>query len=100
MALRLLKTCSGCPEQYEVFDGDKQVGYIRLRHGNLTVECPDCGGDLVYEASPDGDGEFEDHERDYFLRFAVDAIQRWMGGERPTRPEAPDVQYEIAILSE
>ena len=94
--IRLVLTCGACPEQYYAFEGDKQVGYLRLRHGCFTVECPDCGGDEVYSASPVGDGIFEEDERDYYLRFAVDAIQRWVSGERPARAPAPNVQYEIA----
>lgn len=96
MTLRLVKTCDACPEQYDVFDGERQVGYIRLRHGFMRVDCPDSGGTTVYTARPEGDGIFEPHERDYFLRFAVDAIQRWMAtGEAPGRPPAPEVEYEI-----
>jgi hypothetical protein len=46
-----VQTCSGCPEQYDVYDKDKnQVGYVRLRHGHLRADCPDCGGTTVYEA--------------------------------------------------
>ena len=49
-------TCSGCPEQYDVFDSnDNIVGYVRLRWGGLTCEYPDVGGKLIYEASV-GDG--------------------------------------------
>lgn len=95
MALRLVKTCDACPEQYDVFDGTQQVGYIRLRHGTMRVECPDAGGETVYTARPAGDGIFEPHERDYYLRFAVHAIERWMVGDKPSRPPAPDVEYEI-----
>lgn len=41
-------TCISCPEQYDVkFDG-RMIGYIRFRHGRLTAEYPDCGGDVVY----------------------------------------------------
>ena len=57
------------------------------------VECPDCGGEDVYSASPKGDGSFYDDERDYYLRFAVDAIERWMRGESKT--PAPDVEYDV-----
>jgi len=90
--LKLKLTCCACPEQYDAFDGDNQVGYLRLRHGSFKVHCPNYGGDVVYEASPDGDGFFEEYERDYYLRFAVEAIQRWQFGEKPP---APDVSYEI-----
>jgi hypothetical protein len=93
--IRLVMTCGACPEQYNAYDGDKQVGYLRLRHGGFTVEAPECGGELIYEASPRGDGIFEDDERDYYLRFAVDAIQRWQRGEHEGHPPAPDVQYEV-----
>ncbi len=95
MTLRLVLTCVACPEQYDAFDGDRHVGYLRLRHGHFRGEAPDCGGDLVYEARPEGDGAFMDGERDYYLRFAVDAIQRWIAGERPIKPPAPDVSYSI-----
>jgi len=90
--IRLFRTCYACPEQYDAYDGDKQVGYLRLRHGCFTVECPDVAGTMVYSAGPRGDGIFEDDERDYYLRFAVDAIQRWQAG---SKTDPPDVQYEI-----
>jgi len=93
--IRLVKTCSACPEQYDAFSGDEQVGYLRLRHGGFSVSYPECGGDVIYEASPQGDGCFEDEERDYYLRFAVDAIERRMRGEYG-KPPAPEVEYEIA----
>ena len=92
IVLRL--TCGMCPEQYDAFLNGAQVGYLRLRHGHFSVDFPDCGGETIYEASPDGDGAFEDSERDYYLRFAVDAIQRKLAGTLG-RPEAPNVQHEI-----
>jgi hypothetical protein len=92
--IRLVRTCIACPEQYEAFDGDRQVGYLRLRHGYFSVRCPDHRGDEVYGSGSEDDGMFGDEARDDQLRFAVDAIQRWQRGE-PTRPPAPDVQYEI-----
>lgn len=91
--IRLVKTCSACPEQYDAFLGDVRVGYLRLRHGAFRVDYPDCGGETIYEASPNGDGCFDDDERDGYLRFAVDAIQRRLAGEVKNLP--PDVQYEI-----
>lgn len=74
MEIRLDQTCSACPEQYDAFIGDERVGYLRLRHGRFTVEVPDVGGKLVYEAEPKGDGCFADDERDYYLAKAVVAI--------------------------
>ncbi len=94
--LTLVKTCEACPEQYDVYDGTVVVGYLRLRHGRFRVDVPTCGGTTIYEASPDGDGMFEDHERDYYLRFAVDAIERHLRGETPDmKPPAPNVPYQI-----
>ncbi len=59
--LRFVLTCGACPEQYDVFLGDKQIGYVRLRHGELSVETPDCGGALVLEHEFDDGllGQFE-----------------------------------------
>jgi hypothetical protein len=94
MAIRLVLTCSACPEQYDAYSGDTQVGYLRLRHGAFRVDVPGCGGETIYTASPNGDGCFDPDERDYYLRFAVDAIERHMRGERGRAP-APDVEYTI-----
>jgi hypothetical protein len=74
--IRLEKTCSACPEQYDAFIGDKQVGYLRLRHGYFRVDYPDCGIETIYEAEPKGDGLFMDDERDYYLNEAKKAIYR------------------------
>ncbi len=71
-----------------MFLGEDMVGYMRLRHGHFTVECPDVGGAFVYRAYPNGDGSFDDDERDYYLQWAVDNIQRWRLG-------AVNVPYEV-----
>ena len=76
--LKLVCTCGACPEQYDVFDGDKQVGYLRLRHGRFRADCPDAGDETVHEAYPRGDGIFDDDERDAHLTEAVTAIRKWM----------------------
>lgn len=79
LGLRLERTSYACPEQYDVFSGDTQVGYLRLRHGNFTVECPDCIGELVYFSSDcKGDGLFEEDERDEYLTRAVEKILGWL----------------------
>lgn len=70
----LQQTCFACPEQYDVYKDDKLVGYLRLRHGYFRADFMGCGGKTVYEASPKGDGIFEDEERDYYLTRAVQAI--------------------------
>lgn len=70
----LIKTCSACPEQYDVYKGKMRIGYLRLRHGFFRADYPDCGGETVYEAEPKGDGIFEDDERDKYLNEAVEAL--------------------------
>lgn len=74
LGYELVETCGACPEQYDVYKDKKQVGYLRLRHGNFTVQTPSAGGEIVYQASPKGDGLFEDSEREYFLTEAIRAI--------------------------
>ncbi len=49
------QTSCGCPEQYDVFDEDNnQVGYVRLRHGLITCECPDIGGTEIHNEDLSG----------------------------------------------
>ena len=81
---KLVKTCSACPEQYDVFFGEEQVGYLRLRHGSFTVECPECklDADLVYKAEPNGDGYFDHDEREGYLKKAIEAIDKWVKGHK------------------
>jgi hypothetical protein len=73
----LQRTCHACPEQYDVFAGEHLVAYLRLRHGNFYAACPDVGGDVVYEASPYGDGIFNKEERVGYLTQAILAIQEY-----------------------
>ena len=79
---RLVLTCPACPEQYEVFDDNtrEQIGYLRLRHGWFRADVPECGGETVYEASPHGDGAFDEDERMGYLTDAVKAIQAYRRG--------------------
>lgn len=60
-----------CPEQYDVLKNGKQVAYFRLRHGEFRVDYPDCGGETIYEACPNGDGIFDDNERLNYLAKAM-----------------------------
>lgn len=107
MDIRLEMTCRACPEQYDAFVGDKQVGYLRLRHGHFSVEFPDCGGEILYEASTIGDGIFDDSERDNHIQRAKDAIaaklgyptrgiQR-MGNERTAEQQARDLLEQCGV---
>ena len=70
----LQKTCDGCPEQYDVYKGTEQVGYLRLRHGLFTARYPDVEGKVVFSSNPRGDGEFEDEERINHLVAAIQSI--------------------------
>jgi hypothetical protein len=72
----LILTCDACPEQYEAYLGEKQVGYLRLRHGKFRVDFPDVGGETIYEAYPEGDGNFSNEERDFYLEEALKAIEK------------------------
>lgn len=98
--LRFKMTCGACPEQYDVFLGDEQVGYVRLRHGALRVDCPKHSGLEVYRAETVGNGCFDTpEERDYHLRHAGAAILKWIADGRPQEPEelppAPEIDYVL-----
>lgn len=67
-------TCHACPEQYDVYFGKFQIGYLRLRGGNFSATYPDVGGKTVFYAHPTGDGIFEDDERMKYLNLAVNAL--------------------------
>lgn len=70
----LVRTCYACPEQYDAYDKfGNEIAYLRLRWGYFRVECP-FGGEIVYSAETEGDGMFEDAERDYHLDKAKEAI--------------------------
>lgn len=71
--VRYVLTCGACPEQYDCYiDGeDTPSGYLRLRHGSFRAE---YNGTTVYTASPQGDGLFESHERDFYLEKAAQAL--------------------------
>jgi hypothetical protein len=71
---KLVRTCMACPEQYEVFYDNQQIGYLRLRHGHFRADYPDCGGETVYRSEPKGDGVFADDERFTELANAVFAL--------------------------
>ena len=78
---RLEQTCGACPEQYNVFLGNEQVGYLRLRHGYFYASVPDCSDNIVYEAYTKGDGMFLNEERLYHLTKAIEAIDNYRKSE-------------------
>ena len=67
-------TCFACPEQYDVYLDKKQVGYLRLRNGHFRCDYPKCGGKTLFDVYTEGDGMFEEEERDPMLREALAAI--------------------------
>lgn len=72
--LVFLLTGSACPEQYNVVDGaGQQVGYVRLRHGLLTVTWPNAYGEkIVLKTFGDGLGCFKDQaQRTVWLEKAA-----------------------------
>lgn len=85
MKFILEKTCSVCPEQYDVYLDGKQVGYLRLRHGHFRCDYPSWGEETIYSAYPKGDGEFYDDERDYYITEALKSIKEKLN----------EISYEI-----
>lgn len=71
---KITLTCGACPEQYEVFKDDEQVAYLRLRHGEFTVDYPNASGEEILCVEPNGDGCFDDNERLTYLTMAKRAI--------------------------
>lgn len=87
----LEQTCWACPAQWDAYYNGKIVGYIRLRYGCMTVECPDVGGELVYSMhSDDGlQGMFHSgFEEELFLNKALNAIAEWII-KNCTLPDVP-----------
>ena len=92
MSVRLVQTCGACPEQYDVFDDDEQIGYLRLRHGHFTASEGSVHGETVYAASTLGDGNFEDEERAFHLNRAVAAILDFRKGI-----DSEEILYPVEI---
>lgn len=81
--IELKQTCGESPEQYDAFYKGKQVGYLRLRHGEFRVAYPDCGEETIfYSEEMQGDGKFKDDERDEFLQKAKQAIVKRLKEEK------------------
>lgn len=78
------KTCAACPEQYDVLKDGKQVGYVRLRHGCLRVDAPDCDDQtILYSDDVIGDGVFEESEREQWLNTIADKINEYYASNKP-----------------
>lgn len=78
MRFELEQTCAACPEQYDVYRGARQVGYIRLRNGYFYLSYQDMYGETVYEHTFEDrlKGCFEsDEERDIYLKKSLEALK-------------------------
>jgi hypothetical protein len=61
------------PESYDVYrDGFDKIAYISLSRGLLTVK---MGKRQIYSAMPNGYGQFEDTEREFYLSLCLGAIR-------------------------
>lgn len=99
--LEFEKTCTACPEQYDVFLEGEQVGYVRLRWGHLTVDCPDVNGVQVYSACPVGHGEFEDNEeREHYLSEVATAINDHLSVTRDPYLQENRTEKETELLKQ
>lgn len=80
--LKFKLTSIASPEQYDVFLDGKQVAYVRLRCGNLTVEYPDVNGkEIYYHKFKDNSlkGSFKDkEERKRFIEIISERIKLWI----------------------
>jgi hypothetical protein len=74
LGLTLTLTSASVPEQYEVLRGGTPSGYIRVRHGGMSVSFPEAGDEDLYDGPVDGFGGFTDHEREARLLFALGLI--------------------------
>lgn len=91
-------------EAYEVYDENSLASarlHLSKRWFTVEVISSDLRVIVIYSASPKGIGAFEDDERDYHLRFAVDAIEHWFrSGAGRTGAPAPNVSYDIVRLED
>lgn len=99
--IKLNQTCSACPEQYECYlesdENKSTIGYLRLRHSWFYVAYPDCGGKIIYEAKPRGDGIFEESEREFYLNRAKLAICNVLNNVENTDKEEESYENENNI---
>jgi len=73
----MVKSCSECPEQYEMFYKGKRAGYIRVRFSIFILQYPDALGSLlIHDDSISGYGSFTDNERHEALNLSVKIVDR------------------------
>jgi len=44
---RLALTCEDVPEQWDIFHGERLIGYVRCRHSKWSLRYPDAGGEVL-----------------------------------------------------
>lgn len=73
-----VRTCLACPEQYDLRLGAEMIGYVRLRHGRLSLDCPGVSGteQTVVEFGDDR-GIFGNEEREGWMRRLTAMAKRW-----------------------
>lgn len=82
--LKLVKTCEMCPEQYDIYQGDKKVAYVRLRFGVLQVNPYEnnlISQVIIYSKSYDDGykGCFDnDEEREEELNFILSLVRNYL----------------------
>jgi len=65
------------PEQYEVYDGEDMIGYVRYRFGNLSAEYPDVGMETVLSRSLKHEtGQMTDLERGRWLPVIAKRLRK------------------------
>ena len=74
--IALVQTCGACPEQYDAIKDGVMVGYFRLRHGYFRVDAYLPETETVYEATPKGDGLFEEDEREHYLKKGLKKLHK------------------------
>jgi hypothetical protein len=98
--LKLIKTCCACPEQYDLMDGDKLAGYFRLRHGGFYAEAYRENGEeeIVYSASPRGDGCFyDDAERQKHMSLAISAVIAYRSNKEEVEEEYSENEIIVKV---
>lgn len=79
--LTFILTSVGCPEQYEIFKDENQVGYVRIRSGWFRIDYPkhkyEKGSKTIFEKQVSVNmlkGQFNRSERAYYLKLTADLI--------------------------
>lgn len=78
------------PEQWNISYNGNDVGYIRIYGGGIIVECPDCDGDRVLDATVSNKDIHQDclpdDEREAYLNLAAVKINKWLAEKNMLRP--------------